>query len=153
MRGKQSFGLCKLSFPPNQRRRLDRQGRVFECLEWRKHPTRRGNREPGQRGDGSDKAIAFGRYRLDEFRLRWIISQGLAEFSDSGVQPVVEVQHDIASPYGFDDLLAEHELASPLDEQDEHLHRDSFEMERLFVPSELKVGRIELKSAKSEETL
>jgi hypothetical protein len=46
----------------------------------------------------------------------------------------------------------EHELPSPLDEQEEHLHRDAFEMERLFAPSEPEVGGIELKSAKAQVT-
>jgi len=73
----------------------------------------------------------------------------MAHFADRGVQRIVDVQHDIPSPDGFNDLLAEQELPSPVDEQAERLHRDSFETERSPRLSELEVGRIELKWAKS----
>jgi hypothetical protein len=152
MESKQSLGLCKLSFPPDQRRRVNRQVRVVECLQGWKHPTSRGICVPGRRGDGSDKAIAFGRYRLDVSRLRRIVSQGVAQLTDGGVQRVIDVQLEIASPYAFDNLLPEDELPLPLDEQEEQLHRDSFETERPFAPPELEVGGIELESAKSQET-
>ncbi len=107
---------------------------------------------PGRRGDGTDEPITLGRYRLDVSRARRVVPQGTANLADRGVQRVVDVQHDIPPPDALGDLLAEHELPSPLDEEEKYLQRDSFETERPAGPPELEAGRVELESAKSQET-
>ena len=79
------------------------------------------------RGDGPDEPIPLGRYRLDVARVRGVVTQRPANLADRGVQGVVDVQDDIPAPDAFGDLLAEHELPAPLDEEQEHFQRDPFE--------------------------
>src|SRR5216683_636768 len=74
----------------------------------------------------------------------------MPELADRGVDAVIGVDEDAPAPDALEDLLARHELAATLDQQEKQIERDAFEMydaprmaELVSAPIQLEVFKFE----------
>ena len=97
----------------------------------------------------SDEAVAFAGYSLDESWVVGVVFQGMADFSDGGVDAVFGVNEDILAPETVDDFLSGDDAALPLQKKDEQLRGDAFEGNAFAFlgaspAAQLEAGAIEL---------
>jgi hypothetical protein len=97
-----------------------------------------------------DKAISLsnhGFYKTGRIR---VIAQNSADFSNGGVNAVVDIEKDILTPKLVGDLLARYQLAAPLGQQDKQLHGELFQAQQAFTPSQPITGLVKCEIAEME---
>lgn len=105
------------------------------------------------RGNGSLalEAIPFAEYGLDILRLAGIVSEGIADLSDSGVDAVIGIEVKVLPPESLNNFLAaDHPFLFP-HQEDEQIHGDAFHAHCFsraskFVPVYIQDKRSELHS-------
>jgi hypothetical protein len=56
---------------------------------------------------------------------------------------VIDIKKDVLTPKTLSDLVAGHQLPTPLEQKNEQLHRELFQANRTGIPLELVAGLIE----------
>jgi hypothetical protein len=60
---------------------------------------------------------------------------------------VIDIDEDVLAPKALGDLLARHQLPTPLDQQDEQLHGEFFEAQEAGTPLQPEAGVVECEFA------
>ena len=136
--------------PPRSARREDRGGARRGIVRGRNRSRGPEDGRGGDHLDGRDEAIALAGNRLHEDRSLRRIAQRLPDLADGGVDAGLDVDEDVLGPEPGDDVAPRDELAPPLDQQDEEVHRLPLEPYRLPFTPQL-VGRdVQLEGVKAE---
>jgi hypothetical protein len=89
----------------------------------------------GLRSDGDvsrfidEKSLPTPRYGENEPRMLGVLAQRDADLPDGGVDAVFGVDVDLLAPEPLDDLRARDDVAVPLREQNQQVHRNPFELD------------------------
>src|SRR6266581_7318690 len=84
-----------------------------------------------------DETIAPPRDGLDEAGLLRIVPQDLPDLANRAVDAVVAIEVDALSPNPLDDLLPADQLSPLLRQEQQHLHGDSLQLERVAGAAQL----------------
>ena len=95
--------------------------------------------------DRSDETVSLSGNGLHEARLLRIIPKNRSDLADGRVDSVFGVDEDIVAPQASDDFLSCDEIAFFLNQQDEQLHWEFFELDAAASAEKLVAVAIELK--------
>jgi len=101
-------------------------------------------------GVGCYEAIAPTYDGLEVVGFVGIVAEGSADFADSGVDSLLDVDEDIFGPEFGGDLFAGHELAALFDEEHQELQGQAFEADGRAAAVELEAGVIQLEFVKTD---
>jgi hypothetical protein len=87
--------------------------------------------------EGTIETIPSAKDGLDVLRVPRVISEGIANFSDGGVNAVISIEVAIFSPQSLNDLLAANQPSIFPDQEDEQIHGDAFHAHRFPGASQL----------------
>ena len=102
--------------------------------------------------EGSYESIALPRYGLHEAGVLRVIAEDLTDLADGGVDAVLGVHKDFAVPQALDYFGSGDEMAIPGCQQNEQLHRFSFQLEAAAPTGELKAVAIHLEVAEFKDS-
>jgi hypothetical protein len=105
---------------------------------------------PIAEGHGGGKPISFAYHGFHKTRLLWVVPQRGTDFTDSGIYAVINIEENVLAPEPLGDLLAGNQLAGPLEQQDEQLHREFLQPQLTLAPLQPVAGLIERELAEME---
>ena len=76
--------------------------------------------------------------------------EGPADLANGRVHAGVDVDEDVLAPQPVDDVVARHQLTSPLDEHDQEVHRLPFEPNRTAAATQFVSRDVQLEVAEAE---
>jgi hypothetical protein len=96
--------------------------------------------------DGGDETVAHAGDGLDKAWMFRPVAEEIADFADRGVDAVFGVDKDFARPKALGNFSARDEFPLALDQEDEQLHRFSFEGEAAVVKKKFEATAVEPKT-------
>src|ERR1039457_5357253 len=82
------------------------------------------------------EAISLAQYGLDVLRIPRVVSQGITNLPDGGINAVIRVEVEILSPEALNNLLAADQSPFLPNQEDEQIHGDALHAHRFSGVSE-----------------
>ena len=100
--------------------------------------------------EGRNESVALANHRLDELRAFRVVAERSPDFADGGVDGGIVVDEDVGTPERRLNLSPVYKDTGLLDEEDQDLHRNLFELDPLTRAPQHVRRHVEFELAKTE---